>query len=81
MFSDGRTENHQEPSIVDQALHSPNPHYTVPGVVILTPSLEKIICQVPYTGDAEERIKVFTEALKKIRDKDSWREKEPGKKD
>ena len=81
VFSDGRTENHQEPSIVDQALHSPNPHYTVPGVVILTPALDKIICQAPYTGDADERIKVFTEALKKIRDKDSWRAKDSGKKD
>jgi len=26
VFSDARTENHQEPGIVEYALHSPNPH-------------------------------------------------------
>ena len=75
VFSDARTENHQEPSIVDTALHSPDPHYTVPGVIILTPSLDKVICKAPFTSDSQERVRIFTEALKKIRDKDSWREK------
>ncbi|MDQ6632339.1 MAG: hypothetical protein M3Y82_11400, partial [Verrucomicrobiota bacterium] len=36
IFSDAETENHQEPRIVDQALHSPDPHYNIPGVIILT---------------------------------------------
>ena len=79
IFSDARTENHQEPGIVDNALHSPNPHYTVPGVIILTPLLDKIICQAPFSSDSQERIRIFTEALKKIRDKDAWREKTPQK--
>jgi hypothetical protein len=79
VFSDGRTENHAEPRIVDEALHSPDPHYNIPGVIILTPSLDKIIAKIPYEADSQERIKKFTDALKKIRDKDSWRQKEPGK--
>jgi hypothetical protein len=44
-------------------------------VIILTPSLEKIICKVPYTADPQERIRVFTDAFKKIRDKESWQDK------
>jgi len=79
VFSDGRTENHQEPRIVDQALHTPEPHYIVPGVVVLTPSLDKVICKAPFTEDAKERIALYTEVLKKIRDKDSWLEKPPPK--
>jgi hypothetical protein len=73
VFSDARTENHHEPKIVDEALHSPNPHYNVPGVVVLTPALDKVICTAPFASDAQERIRIFTEALKKIRDKDSWK--------
>ena len=75
VFSDSNTENHHEPRIVDQALHEPNPHYTIPGVIILTPSLDKVICKAPYAEDSQERIRVFTYVLKKIRDKESWQEK------
>jgi hypothetical protein len=69
VFSDALTENHHEPKIVDQALHSPNPHYTVPGVVILTPSLDRVICKAPFTTDPHERIRIYTEVLRKIREK------------
>jgi len=75
VFSDSNTENHHEPQIVDQALHEPNPHYTIPGVIILTPSVDKVICKAPYTADSQERVRVFTDVLKKIRDKESWQEK------
>lgn len=75
VFSDARTENHHEPGIVDQALHTPNPHYTIPGVIILTPSLDKVICKAPFTPDSNERIRIYTEVLKRIRDKQSWQEK------
>lgn len=73
VISDARTENHHEPKIVDEALHSPNPHYTVPGVVVLTPALDKVICTAPFASDPQQRIRTFTEALKKIRDRDSWK--------
>jgi hypothetical protein len=39
IFSDAMAENHQGPKIVDEALHTPDPHYNIPGVIILTPSL------------------------------------------
>jgi hypothetical protein len=73
VFSDGRLENHQEPPIVDQALHTPEPHYTVPGVIILTPALDKVIYKMPMTAAVpQDRVRLYTEALKKIRDKSSW---------
>ena len=75
VFSDSTTENHQEPGIVDEALHTPEPHYTIPGVIILTPSLDKVICKAPFTPDSQERIRIFTDVLKKVRDKDSWAKK------
>jgi len=75
IYSDSEKENHQEPAIVDRELHTPNPHYTAPVVVILTPSLDKVIEKILYIPDSKERVRVYTEALKKIRDKSSWEEK------
>jgi hypothetical protein len=79
IYSDAETENHQEPSIVDQALHSPEAHYRVPGVIILTPALDKVITKTFRKEDAQERAKEFAEVLKKIRDKASWHEKKSAK--
>jgi hypothetical protein len=76
IYSDAETENHKEPAIVDQELHTPNPHYTAPVVVILTPSLDKVIAKILYIPDSKERVRVYTEVLKKIRDKNSWEPKE-----
>src|SRR4051812_43562059 len=73
--SDSETENHKEPAIVDHELHTPNPHYTAPVVVILTPSMEKVIAKILYIADGKERIRTYTDVLKKIRDKSSWEEK------
>jgi hypothetical protein len=67
--SDSETENHKEPPIVDHELHTPDPHYTAPVVVILTPSLDKVIAKILFTPDSKERVRVYTEVLKKIRDK------------
>jgi hypothetical protein len=75
IYSDSGTENHQEPSIVDQELHTPDPHYTPPVVVILNPSLDKVIAKILYIPESQERVRVYTEVLKKIRDKSQWEEK------
>ena len=75
IYSDSETENHKEPAIVDHELHTPNPHYTAPVVVILSPSLDKVICKILFTPDGQERVRLYTEALKKIRDKSSWQDK------
>jgi hypothetical protein len=78
IFSDTETENHQEPGLVNQALHTPDAHYNVPGVVILTPSLDKVITKTFYKAEPQERAKEFADVLKKIRDKKSWQKKKPG---
>jgi hypothetical protein len=75
IYSDSETENHQEPAIVDHELHTPNPHYTAPVVVILNPSLDKVIAKILHTSDGQERVRVYADVLKKIRDKSSWEEK------
>src|SRR5438067_8153703 len=46
--SDSGTENHQEPAIVDHALHTPEPHYGAPMVVILNPTMDKVIDKILY---------------------------------
>ena len=46
-----------------------------PVVVILTPSLDKVIAKILFTPDSQERVRVYTDVLKKIRDKSSWEEK------
>jgi len=71
-FSDGRTENHTEPPIVDQALHTPNSHYTMPYVIVLTPELDKVICKIPYTESFDLRVGYYKAALQTIRSK-SWK--------
>ena len=73
--SDSETENHKEPPIVDHELHTPDPHYTAPVVVILTPSLDKVIAKILFAPDSKERVRVYTDVLKKIRDKSTWEEK------
>jgi hypothetical protein len=74
IYSDSATENHQEPPIVDHEIHTPDPHFTVPVVVILNPALNKVIAKILYIADGQERIRAYTEALKKIRDKSWWEE-------
>lgn len=67
VFSDCRTENHQEPPIVDAALHPPEDvHYTPPKVVITDVDLTKVIHVIPYTPNPQSRQKVMAEALQKI---------------
>jgi hypothetical protein len=75
IYSDSETENHKEPAIVDKELHTPNAHYTAPVVVILTPAMDKVIAKILYIPDIQERVRVYTDVLKKIRDKNSWEEK------
>ena len=72
IYSDSATENHQEPPIVEREIHTPNPHFSVPVVVILNPAFDKVIAKILYIADGQERIRAYTDALKKIRDKSSW---------
>jgi hypothetical protein len=72
-FNDGFREAHQEPPIVERALREPVVHYMAPGIIIVTPSMDKVITKAFYIEDPQERVRVFTEMLKTIRDKSSWK--------
>lgn len=69
VFSDSRTENHTEPSIVDAALHPPEDvHYTPPKVVITDAEITKVIHVIPYNESGAARQKMMVEALTKIKE-------------
>ncbi len=72
IYSDCETENHTEPAIIDQAMHSPEPHYKVPGVIILTPNFDRVLGKTFREEDAHTRATEFSRLLKIIRDKKSW---------
>ena len=63
VFQDAYAENHQGPAIVDHALHTPDPHYTPPTVVILDPELKQVLATIPYEPDFNRRTQVFQETL------------------
>jgi hypothetical protein len=72
VWSDSDSENHREPAIVDGELHSPDAHYTAPGVIALGPDLDKVIGKVFHISDGKARAAAYAELLKKVRDKASW---------
>src|SRR5512133_764067 len=78
VWSDSDSENHKEPAIVDKELHSPNAHYTAPGVIVLTPDLERVIGKVFHIADPQARQAAFSDLLKKIRDKKTWGGRQAG---
>ena len=66
IFCDSETDNHQEPSLVDAALHNPHGPYTAPKVIITDAEITKVIFVIPYTEDFAARQKLMAEALQKI---------------
>jgi hypothetical protein len=67
VFSDSDTENHQEPPIVDAALHNPPGPYSAPKVVITDAEISQVIFVIPYNEDGTARQKLMVEALGKIK--------------
>jgi len=63
VFQDAFAENHQGPAIVDEALHTPNPHYTPPSVVILDAELSRVVGVILYEPDFERRKEAFKNAI------------------
>jgi len=62
VFQDAYAENHQGPQIVDHALHTPDPHYTPPTVVLLDSELKKVLATIPYEPDFNKRKQAFQQA-------------------
>ena len=63
IFEDAYAENHKVLQLVDQALHTPDPHYTPPVVVFLNSDATKVLAKVPYEPDFKKRAQALAGAL------------------
>ena len=74
VFMDAYEENHKVLQFVDDALHTPNPHYTPPTVVFLDSAATQVLATVIYEPDFAKRATALAKGLelakgKPIRDK------------
>ena len=69
VFMDAYEENHKVLPLVDDALHTPNPHYTPPTVVFLDPQATNVLATVIYEPDFIKRAKALANALEQIKGK------------
>ena len=69
VFMDAYEENHKVLQFVDDALHTPNPHYTPPTVLFLDPDATKVLATVIYEQDFVKRAKDLAKALDDIKGK------------
>lgn len=63
VFEDGSTENHKVMPLVDDAIHTPNPHWDVPVVVFLNPDATQVLAKVLYQPDFVKRAEALANAL------------------
>ena len=69
VFMDAYEENHKVLPLVDEALHSPDPHYTPPTVVFLDPEAKHVLTTVTYEPDFEKRAHALAKALEEVKGK------------
>jgi len=69
VFMDAFEENHKVLKLVDDALHTPDPHYTPPTVVFLDAEAKQVLATVIYEPDFEKRAKELAKALDQIKGK------------
>jgi hypothetical protein len=63
VFEDAFAENHQVLPLVDQALHTPDPHYTPPKVIFLNPDATEVLATVEYEPDPTKRAQALADGL------------------
>lgn len=63
VYMDAYEENHKVLPLVDEALHTPDPHYTPPTVVILDSQATRVLAKVPFEPDFNKRAKALAKAL------------------
>jgi hypothetical protein len=69
IFVDAVEENHRVIGQVDNALHTPNPHYTPPTVVFTDPEATNVLTTVIYEPDFQKRAKDLARALEEVKGK------------
>lgn len=77
VFQDAYAENHQGPPIVDQALHTPNPHYTPPSVVLLDSGVKRVLKVITYEENFDSRKETFKNAILELPKLMATEEKKP----
>jgi hypothetical protein len=69
IFMDAYEENHKVLSLVDDALHTPDPHYTPPTVVFVDPEVKRVLTTVIYEPNFEKRAQALAKALEEVKEK------------
>lgn len=69
IFMDAYEENHKVPQHIDDALHTPEMHYTPPTVVFLDPEAKRVLTTVTYEPDFTKRARALAKALDEIKGK------------
>ena len=63
IFEDAYEENHKVLPLVDNALHTPDPHYTPPKVIFLNPEATEVLATVEFEPDFQKRAHALADAL------------------
>jgi hypothetical protein len=69
VYMDAYAENHKVPALMDNALHTPDPHYTPPTVLFLDPEATEILAKVSYEADYARRGRELAKALQDAKSK------------
>ncbi len=69
VYEDAFAENHKVPSLMDDALHTPDPHYTPPTVLFLDLEAKAVLTKVIYEPDFVKRANALAKALDEIKGK------------
>jgi len=69
VYEDAYEENHKVLPLVDDALHTPDPHYTPPTVLFLDPDAKVVLAKVIYEPDFVKRANALAKALEEIKGK------------
>lgn len=69
VYMDAFEENHKVLPLVDDALHTPDPHYTPPTVIFLDAEAKVILAKVIYEPDFVKRANALAKALDEIKGK------------
>jgi hypothetical protein len=63
VFEDAYAENHNVLQLVDDALHTPDPHYTPPKVIFLNPDATEVVAKVNFEQHFVKRAHALADAL------------------
>jgi hypothetical protein len=69
VFEDAYEENHKVLPLVDDALHTPDPHYNPPKVIFLNPDATEVLAKVEYEADFVKRAQGLAAGLKQAKAK------------